>query len=155
MECGYPDKLYCPTWCQSRKGEYKFPYEENDDSTVWTTIHTKNPKEYGVVGNQYTINVATNPRPNRGQKAQIHGLSGLSPVDQLAVNQPPRIWNGKSMRTAAARSSLLNPFSIIFNEVTASLAAKPTFAKKCMTISSCTSDVWSSKACNQTRMTHV
>jgi len=54
-------------------------------------MNTKNPNEYGGVGNQYTINVAIIPRPNRGQKAQIHGLRGLSPLDQLAVNQPPSI----------------------------------------------------------------
>ena len=95
--------------------------------------------EMGGVGNRYTIRVAMSVKKRRGQKAQSHGRRGLSPLDHRAASHPPKIWKGKSIRTAIARSSRPKPFSTNLSEVTASLAWKPTFAKICMTMSDCTS----------------
>jgi hypothetical protein len=93
----------------------------------------------GGVGNQYTTRVEMSAKKRRGQKAQTHGRRGLSPLDHRAASHPPKIWKGKSIRTAIARSSRPKPFSTNLSEVTASLAWKPTFAKICMMMSDCTS----------------
>lgn len=71
--------------------------------------------------------------PRRGQNAHIQGRSGRSPRDQRAAKYPPIIWNGKSMRTATARSSLPRPFSTILRLVAASCAAHPILANRCIT----------------------
>jgi hypothetical protein len=43
------------------------------------------------------------------------------------TNQPPMIWNGKSISTATAMSSFRKPFSSSLSEVTESFAMKPIF----------------------------
>jgi hypothetical protein len=111
----------------------------NDASTVWMTKKVKKPLEMGGVGNQYTTRVEMSAKRKRGQKAQSHGRRGLSPLDHRAASHPPKIWKGKSTRTAIARSSRPKPFSTNLSEVTASLAWKPTFAKICMMMSDCMS----------------
>ena len=107
----------------------------NDASTVWMTKKKKKPVEMGGVGNQYTTRVAVSAKARRGQKTQSHGRRGLSPLDHRAASHPPKIWKGKSIRTAIARSSRPKPFSTNLSEVTASLAWKPTLAKVCMMMS--------------------
>ena len=99
------------------------------------TKRVKKPIEMGGLGNQYTISVATNAKPSRGQNAKIQGRSGLSPLDHRAATHPPKIWKGKSIRTAIAKSSRPKPFSTNLSEVTASLAWKPIFANICMMMS--------------------
>lgn len=95
----------------------------------------KKPIDRGGFGNQKTIKAAASENPKRGQKAMTQGRRGLSPLDHLATNQPARIWKGKSIKTARPRSSRFNPFSTILSDVTASLAANPIFANRCIKIS--------------------
>src|SRR6202451_4613922 len=99
------------------------------------TTKVKKPVEMGGVGNQYTIRTAMNAKLRRGQKAQIHGRRGLSHLDHRAASQPPRIWKGKTIRTAIARSSGPKPFSIILSDVTASFAWNPILANRCIMMS--------------------
>lgn len=122
------------------KNRSRHTYDAKDETTVWTIKNKKNPVEIGGVGNQRTVNVAIRAKRRRGINATSHGRSGLSPLDHFAASQPPMIWNGKSMRTTSARSSRLNPFSTSFNEVTASLTAKPIFATRCIPTRTCTSE---------------
>ena len=73
----------------------------------------------------------TRANPRRGQNAHIQGCNGRSPRDQRAAKYPPKIWKGKSMRTATARSSLPRPFSTTLRLVAASCAAHPILATRC------------------------
>lgn len=61
---------------------------------------------------------------------KLTGLKGLSPVLHFAAKYPNKIWNGKSIKTASARSSFLSPFSNSLSEVAASFAAVPSLVTR-------------------------
>ena len=135
MEGRHSNKLYCakPQFKSAPMTDmFYITYPENDPRTVCITSNTKNPDEIGGLGNPQTTRAPISTNPRRGQNAHIQGSNGRSPRDQRAAKYPPRIWNGKSMSTATARSSLPRPFSTILRLVAASCAAQPTLANRCI-----------------------
>jgi hypothetical protein len=84
----------------------------------------------GFPGKVATIVNPTKTKKTLNQKAINQGLRGLSPRDHLPANQLPMIWNGKSTKTATAKSSLASPFSTNLSEVTVSWVTQATFATK-------------------------
>lgn len=105
-------------------------YDENPCSTVTRTSSAKELPLTDVSGNASTIGNHRRAKQSRTQAAYIQGRRGLSPTLHFAVSHPPKIWHGKSIKTAKAKSSLPSPFSTSLRVVTASFAWKPTLQKK-------------------------
>ena len=144
MEGRHSNELYCANQksiLAPMTNTFYATYPENDPRTVCSTRNTKNPVEIGGFGNRQTMMAPTSTNPRRGQNAHIQGRNGRLPRDQRAAKYPPRIWNGKSMNTAIARSSLPKPFSTNLRLVAASCAAQPILAIRCTNREDWTSEI--------------
>jgi hypothetical protein len=135
MEGSDSNELYSPekgNTSELTRSIISATHPANEPSKFCTTRNTKNPVEIGGFGNRQTMTAPSRANPRRGQNAHNHGRSGRLPRDQRAAKYPPRIWNGKSMSTTTARSSLPRPFSTTLRLVAASCAAQPILANRCI-----------------------
>ena len=110
--------------------EAKNSHEEKPEVMVTIIMRTKKLIGIGGDGNIAIMIMAMTANPRRAQKAQIQGSRGLSPRAHFPARYPANNWNGKSMSTASAMSSIFRPFSTILSEVTASFAWNPILETK-------------------------